>query len=138
MRISDWSSDVCSSDLEALSRRDTTYRPTDYSNEIKQFFYFRKPQWPFDPYYADGFPWIEWTFPPPVHTDVVNVTVASHPSVPMSFSLTRDSINWGRGWDPFLKKNIAENVDKGTFFQHRSEERHVGKECVSTCKSRWS
>src|SRR3546814_11180604 len=23
-------------------------------------------------------------------------------------------------------------------FPHRSEERHVGKECVSTCRSRWS
>src|SRR3546814_19703807 len=23
-------------------------------------------------------------------------------------------------------------------FQHRSEERRVGKECVSTCRSRWS
>lgn len=104
---------------EALSRGDTAYRATDYDDEIKHFFHFRKPQWPFDPFYADGFPWIEWSFPPPVHTDVVNVTVASHPSVPMSFSLTRDSINWGRGWDPFLKKNIADNVDKGTFFQHQ-------------------
>src|SRR3546814_9007381 len=24
------------------------------------------------------------------------------------------------------------------FFDHRSEERRVGKECVSTCRSRWS
>src|SRR3546814_5821775 len=24
------------------------------------------------------------------------------------------------------------------FLQHRSEERRVGKECVSTCRSRWS
>src|SRR3546814_13391932 len=24
------------------------------------------------------------------------------------------------------------------FMQHRSEERRVGKECVSTCRSRWS
>src|SRR3546814_20423209 len=25
-----------------------------------------------------------------------------------------------------------------SFFQHRSEERRVGNECVSTCRSRWS
>src|SRR3546814_19632634 len=25
-----------------------------------------------------------------------------------------------------------------TLFAHRSEERRVGKECVSTCRSRWS
>jgi len=104
---------------EALSRGDTTYVPTPYSEEISNFFYFKKPQWPSDPYYADGFPWIEWSFPPPLHTDVVNVTVASHPRVPMSYSLTRGLVNWGRGWDPFLKKNIAENVDQGTFFQHQ-------------------
>src|SRR3546814_8081469 len=30
-------------------------------------------------------------------------------------------------------------VSRGEFFsQHRSEERRVGKECVSTCRSRWS
>src|SRR3546814_3577246 len=26
---------------------------------------------------------------------------------------------------------------EGTCLQHRSEERRVGKECVSTCRSRW-
>src|SRR3546814_2764520 len=28
--------------------------------------------------------------------------------------------------------------DPGAADQHRSEERRVGKECVSTCRSRWS
>src|SRR3546814_8252380 len=28
--------------------------------------------------------------------------------------------------------------DMGAFWRHRSEERRVGKECVSTCRSRWS
>src|SRR3546814_13681123 len=35
----------------------------------------------------------------------------------------------------------ALNVDPdvhGILLQHRSEERRVGKECVSTCRSRWS
>src|SRR3546814_11504694 len=37
---------------------------------------------------------------------------------------------------PAIIKSIAENaVDVGIF---RSEERRVGKECVSTCRSRWS
>lgn len=111
--------DVADDHAEALSRGDTTYRATSYNKEIAEFFHFRKPQWPSDPFYAAGFPWIEWTFPQPVHTDVVSVTTASHPRVPMSFSLTRDLVNWGRGWDPFLEKNIAENVDQGTFFQHQ-------------------
>src|SRR3546814_387892 len=37
---------------------------------------------------------------------------------------------------PFLGKDVAaEMVTPG---QQRSEERRVGKECVSTCRSRWS
>jgi hypothetical protein len=48
---------------------------------------------------------------------MMSVTVASHPNVPFSFSITRGLENWGRGWDPATKKNISANVDKGTFFQ---------------------
>src|SRR3546814_18000553 len=34
----------------------------------------------------------------------------------------------------------AGQIDKGgaPYILHRSEERRVGKECVSTCRSRWS
>jgi hypothetical protein len=49
----------------------------------------------------------------------MNVTVASHPSVPMSFSLTRGLVNWGRGWDPDTKTNVTADIDKGTFFQRQ-------------------
>src|SRR3546814_5486494 len=63
MRISDWSSDVCSSDLELLP------------------------------------PVLQWVDP---HWSGVTQNDPSSPSV------------------------------------HRSEERRVGKECVSTCRSRWS
>lgn len=104
---------------EAKSRNDTTYSPAPYSKEILDFFYFKKPQWPFDPTYPDGFPWVEWTFPQPLHGGVMSVTVASHPKVPMSRSLTSGWINWGRGWDPATKQNIKEDVDKGTFFQRQ-------------------
>src|SRR3546814_14551576 len=41
---------------------------------------------------------------------------------------------------PLMVKAILAAEDR-TFFQHhgvRSEERRVGKECVSTCRSRWS
>lgn len=103
---------------EAKSRSDNDYVPGTLSEEILNFFYFYKPQWPADPVHDNGFPWVEWIHPQPLHNSVMNVTVASHPSVPMSFSLTKEEmINWGRGWDPITKKNISENVDKGTFFQ---------------------
>ena len=105
---------------EAASRKDTGYVPGNLSPEILSFFHFVKPQWPSDSIFSDGFPRVEWKFPQPYHhrSKVMNVTVASHPMVPMSFSLTRKYwTNWGRGWNPLTKTNETENVDKGTFFQ---------------------
>lgn len=110
---------------EASSRGDTGYDPGELGAEILDFFHFFKPNWPFDPTYPNGFTWIEWKFPQPYHTEskMMNVTVASHPMVPMSFSLTRENwINWGRGWSPTLRQNISEDVDKGTFFQAEWDE----------------
>lgn len=107
---------------EAKSRSDDAYTPGVLSNEILNFFHFKRPQWPSDPVYPDGFPWVEWKFPQPVHNGIMNVTVASHPSVPMSFSLTRGLVNWGRGWDPDTKTNIAADVDEGAFFQRQWDE----------------
>ncbi len=104
---------------EARSRGDNDYAPGVLSADILGFFHFYRPQWPGDPVYADGFPWVEWIHPQPMHNGVMNVTVASHPNVPMSFSLTRpnEMTNWGRGWNPFTKQNVSANVDKGSFFQ---------------------
>jgi hypothetical protein len=104
---------------EAKSRGDNDYIPGLLSAEILNFFHFKKPQWPFDPVYPDGFPWVEWQFPQPMHNGIMNVTVASHPSVPMSFSLTKGLINWGRGWNPDTKTNNPQDVDRGTFFQRQ-------------------
>src|SRR3546814_15355623 len=76
MRISDWSSDVCSSDLVGVHRRDR--------------------------HAADGVPLASCQTP-------------------------------GGAGDMRLLKIVPDN----TSFR-RSEERRVGKECVSTCRSRWS
>ena len=110
---------------EAISRSDTSYDPGTLSSEILDFFHFYKPNWPYDPTYPNGFTWVEWSFPQPYHSEsqMMNVTVASHPGCPMSFSLTREGhINWGRGWSPALRQNISEDVDKGTFFQAQWDE----------------
>ncbi len=111
--------DTADDRAEAISRSDHGYVPKLYSEEVKNFFYFKKPQWPFDPTFQDGFPWIEWSFPQPLHGGIMSVSVASHPKVPMSRSVTSGWINWGRGWDPDKKQNIAEDVDRGTFFQRQ-------------------
>src|SRR3546814_5143700 len=51
--------------------------------------------------------------------------------------LQRHFISLGRvgGFDPTVKAEAAVVGDPNGF---RSEERRVGKECVSTCRSRWS
>src|SRR3546814_13921025 len=37
-----------------------------------------------------------------------------------------------------LRRLIARHVEEEMLYRERSEERRVGKECVSTCRSRWS
>src|SRR3546814_20332315 len=86
MRISDWSSDVCSSDLGASS-----------SPKMRQATYCASQPFP----------------------DGRNATSASTAGTTTSpASCASGSIDCGRS--------------------SRSEERRVGKECVSTCQSRWS
>src|SRR3546814_9312720 len=82
MRISDWSSDVCSSDLDLLFHR---------VQRIQRSHRFLED-----------------------HRDLVATHVAQQPRV-------------GADELPVLEGDGA-----------RSEERRVGKECVSTCRSRWS
>src|SRR3546814_1232393 len=81
MRISDWSSDVCSSDLTP----GTTFRVVDAKPVIARFM-------------ASG-RWVS--------------LCSTHPTMAM--------------------EGAASRVGGA-----RSEERRVGKECVSTCRSRWS
>src|SRR3546814_13340381 len=96
MRISDWSSDVCSSDLERVLVTTLTKRMsedlTDYltENGLKVRY---------------------------LHSDIDTVE---------RVEIIRD-----------LRLGVFD-VLVGINLLRRSEERRVGKECVSTCRSRWS
>src|SRR3546814_18215872 len=86
MRISDWSSDVCSSDLVGIEKsgwRGGRFAPDQRSDRAGQSYAVRR-----------------------------------------------------RGWllVVFFQPPTVDRTHQGT----RSEERRVGKECVSTCRSRWS
>src|SRR3546814_1157396 len=87
MRISDWSSDVCSSDLPVLGFR--LQHGTDPSRGGRALSLLRR-------------------------------------SVVASAGRRRDGIL------ERLRRHQRPSVEE------RSEERRVGKECVSTCRSRWS
>src|SRR3546814_4205695 len=81
MRISDWSSDVCSSDLIAIS-----------------------------------IPRVDWK--------------------PLKGCLELQSTS--RLTEPLPLGGAGVCKESSAFTKHRSEERRVGKACVSTCRSRWS
>src|SRR3546814_10338400 len=85
MRISDWSSDVCSSDLFVIGEGERT-----------------------------------------------RVCVYERPS-PEALVFTR-----GVGWVEDIAVGASGLAILGSLDAVRSEERRVGKECVSTCRSRWS
>src|SRR3546814_3964770 len=99
MRISDWSSDVCSSDLGAGNRwaeRDGELVPSFTTDEWLEAVDYERQL---------------------AEEGLINPDYA-----------TFDSANWN---EPFL-------TGKGGIIIDRSEERRVGKECVSTGRSRWS
>src|SRR3546814_20496713 len=94
MRISDWSSDVCSSDLETLGFEPFTRILVATPSGLER----RKA----------------YTF---------TMGFVSHAD---------DAISEARG-AYFFPDPVS-----GADFVKRSEERRVGKACVSTCRSRWS
>src|SRR3546814_12317038 len=96
MRISDWSSDVCSSDLNRVNRR------------IVLASHPRGMPTP------DNFRLEDAGMPVPSDGQVLLHT--------LYLSL-----------DPYMR-NLMNEIGP----VYRSEERRVGKECVSTCSSRWS
>src|SRR3546814_15270376 len=94
MRISDWSSDVCSSDLHHHPRKHVlTIRPA------------LSPR-----------------------------TTASMDGLYEQFRIALHSV-WRRRW---LALAVAWVLCLAGWLVISSEERRVGKECVSTCRSRWS
>src|SRR3546814_11951730 len=107
MRISDWSSDVCSSDLGGFKSR-----LLGNSLEINsEFFYYDYKNF-------QAF-------------TVSQLTFLAVPAIADKSRIygTELSARW----------NVADETKLDvSLVAQRSEERRVGKECVSTCRSRWS
>src|SRR3546814_11775794 len=101
MRISDWSSDVCSSDLDGVTNENKAFA-ADFARERTAQRYNQK----------------------------IDKLVAFWTKHIAGEDLRAFGI--GNGIDAVF------TLDRHTAFSRRSEERRVGKECVSTCRSRWS
>src|SRR3546814_3041323 len=118
MRISDWSSDVCSSDLGA------TERLMELLSAAPQIAPPAQPR----------------ALPETQQARLQFDKVAFHyPSRPLTPALDGMTLDIREGETVALVG--PSGAGKTTVFQllqRRSEERRVGKECVSTCRSRWS
>src|SRR3546814_12730286 len=107
MRISDWSSDVCSSDLGTAEE---IYQEAEGAKKCLHY-------------------WIEGG-----RAEVYQIDASRQPLAQIAFRVLNQEIDF-----------VAAASQAGDDVQHhlfgakpRSEERRVGKECVSTCRSRWS
>src|SRR3546814_13696377 len=96
MRISDWSSDVCSSDLDV--DEDAVVNAVDVPSI--------------------------YDIPSMLHEQGLDEYIVRSLGIGKAAE-----VDWSR-WERVLQ--AVHNP------KHRSEERRVGKECVSTCRSRWS
>ena len=75
------------------------------TQECRDFFTWRHPQWPRESYQDDGFPWMDFTYPQNVYgkqtgTTIMSVSVAQH-SGTLAFSssaLYGDNTNHTRSW----------------------------------------
>src|SRR3546814_15328809 len=98
MRISDWSSDVCSSDLAGMAYATSKAALAALTREMA---------WEFGPYNVR----VNAIAPGEIDTSILSP-----------------------GTDEIVRRDIPMH----RLGKPRSEERRVGKECVSTCRSRWS
>src|SRR3546814_16068012 len=100
MRISDWSSDVCSSDLETYGALDIAFANAGIIGDMGGIFDFDPDAW----------------------AETLRVNLIG-PALMVKHA-GKAMVDQGRGGAIVLTAS-------------RSEERRVGKECVSTCRSRW-
>src|SRR3546814_1997696 len=143
MRISDWSSDVCSSDL-AASNRPGVHICRQHDNLGRNLLAGTTSHgYGASPDAADICPDLSGQCP---HRSRV-IAIGNSEQL-MRILLTspmgdpRDSKTWSSAPSNLARELIAKGVDIIPFDSRvvgkRSEERRVGKEGVSPCRSRWS
>src|SRR3546814_15405433 len=115
MRISDWSSDVCSSDLQLPAEFQGKFDNWMFGCDVCQ----------------DVCPWNRFSAP---HSEP---DFAPHPQL-----LGMKKAEWEELTEETFREVFRKSAVKRTKFsglkRNRSEERRVGKEGVSTCRYRWS
>ncbi len=95
---------------------------SELTEEIKEFFYIRPPQWPEAEYNELGFPYVEKVRPQRLFYDLMSVSVAQHTGGAFSFSVEgvggKKNESWGRGYSSKNPKNgDVEAILRGDNFQ---------------------
>lgn len=102
--------------METTAQRLESEDATAEQKELCDYFQFRYAQWPInDPYRELGFPWMDFTYPQIVHTDMMSVSVAQH--VTVKFSDTAGS--HGRGWNYLTRKNEHDSFGQNINFRNQ-------------------
>src|SRR3546814_18093269 len=123
MRISDWSSDVCSSDLRLLKEQGVTVE-----GDVRQAL---PGPVRLDRGAVQGALPLFTEEPPPAEIENA-APLSAPPSPPAPEPIPPSDVQPAQRTDPFQPPSAGPRTSS------RSEERRVGKECVSTCRSRWS
>src|SRR3546814_20886960 len=121
MRISDWSSDVCSSDLIVKQNG----APLRLATPWKYGFKHVKAIVSFE--FTDQRPKGFWEV---IQGNEYGFWANVNPEVPHP--------RWSQARERVLGLNEEVPTLLYNGYAERSEERRVGKECVSTCRSRWT
>src|SRR3546814_13414774 len=123
MCISDWSSDVCSSDLEGMSEvmnpGSARGRPRREPGELDQA--------------VEGVVDVAVEQSGPGRGDEEGCRVGARGGPVPEPLVSLQRVARGR-----VQPEFSGLAELAVADQQRSEERRVGKECVSTCRSRWS
>src|SRR3546814_11801134 len=114
MRISDWSSDVCSSDLILRAK----LLALDGESQA----------WPRDDVFADA--WTHRQLYQGASTRKVRSILEG-----LELAMRSSKQEFLPEFDPLSVEHVS---PQGWQAADRSEERRVGQECVSTCRSRWA
>src|SRR3546814_16144026 len=139
MRISDWSSDVCSSDLTQVWDDDNRVVPVT----VLRVKPCRVVQVKTDEH--DGYSALQVTFGTKKASKITKPKLGQFEKAgvdpgPKLVELRLDDVSdYSVGQE--LKADLlsdGDKIDVTAVSKGRSEERRVGKECVSTCRSRWS
>src|SRR3546814_12375622 len=121
MRISDWSSDVCSSDLFEYGESIDEMKHADKVSERILFL--------------DGLPNFQLLGRLRIGESVEEVLKADLELEMEALPVLKEAIAHCESVRDFVSRDLFAHILES---EERSEERRVGKECVSTCRTRWS